>query len=75
MSISIHPMNPSCWPAVQEIYAQGIRGGNATFEQETPEWEAWDRGHLQSCRLVARDGESVVGWGALSPVSSRCVYG
>jgi phosphinothricin acetyltransferase len=67
-------MDPTCWPAVREIYLQGIRSGNATFEQDAPEWEAWDRSHLQSCRLVAREGETIVGWGALSPVSSRCVY-
>ena len=75
MDFSIDAMDPACWPAVREIYLQGIRSGNATFELEAPEWEQWDRSHLQNCRLVARDDETILGWAALSPVSSRCVYG
>ena len=31
--------------------------------------------HLDSCRVVAENDESLLGCGALSPVSSRCVYG
>ena len=61
------------WPAVRAIYADGIRGGDATFERDAPSWEAWDEGHPR-VRLVAdRDG-SVVGWAALSPMSSRPCY-
>lgn len=30
--------------------------------------------HLAACRLVARSGDVVLGWGALSPVSSRPCY-
>ncbi len=55
--------------------AQGIATRNATFETALPEWAEWDARHLPTCRLVAlRDGE-VVGWAALSSVSSRQVYG
>jgi L-amino acid N-acyltransferase YncA len=62
------------WPAVRDIYVEGIRTGHATFETQAPEWERWDAAHLKSCRLLALlDGE-VVGWAALSAVSSRCVY-
>ena len=32
------------------------------------------RGIWKACRLVARANDQVVGWAALSPVSSRCVY-
>ena len=67
-------MQPDDWPAVREIYAQGIATGNATFETEVPGWEKWDSGHLRECRLVARDGTSLLGWAALSPVSARRVY-
>ncbi|NJN80986.1 MAG: N-acetyltransferase [Caldilineaceae bacterium] len=65
------------WPAVKAIYEQGIATGNATFETTAPDWESWDRGHLAHSRLVARSaqGNQVLGWAALSPVSSRCVYG
>ncbi len=69
-------MQPSDWPAVREIYAQGIATGNATFETDLPGWEKWDANHRQDCRLVARSGDSsMFGWAALSPVSGRCVYG
>jgi len=68
-------MTAQHWPRVREIYLQGIATGNATFEQAAPEWQEWDERHLKPCRLVALlDGE-VAGWAALSPASSRCVYG
>ena len=70
----IEPMNPRDWPAVREIYMEGIRTGNATFEKTAPEWEKWDAGHLPSCRWVAHTGDDLLGWAALSPVSGRCVY-
>ncbi len=63
------------WPAVRAIYAEGIATRNATFETDAPEWGAWDRAHLDACRLVARVDGEVAGWAALSPVSDRCVYG
>jgi L-amino acid N-acyltransferase YncA len=61
------------WPAVSGIYQDGIRSGDATFETETPSWEAWDAAHPE-LRLVAESDGSVVGWAAMSPYSSRCVY-
>ncbi|HKY59681.1 MAG TPA: GNAT family N-acetyltransferase [Gemmatimonadota bacterium] len=63
------------WPAVAEIYGQGIETGDATFETRIPTWEGWDASHLSAPRLVARHGDRVLGWAALSPVSERCVYG
>ncbi len=67
------------WPAVRAIYEEGIATGNATFETAAPEWPAWDAARLPCCRLVAwrgttRRGRQVLGWAALSPVSSRAVY-
>jgi L-amino acid N-acyltransferase YncA len=62
------------WAEVRHIYLEGIATGNATFETEAPSWEKWDSGHLRDCRLVAFDSSSILGWAALSPVSSRCVY-
>jgi phosphinothricin acetyltransferase len=63
------------WPAVRAIYEAGIATGQATFTTEAPGWEAWDAGHLAHCRLVAATAAGqVLGWAALSPVSSRCVY-
>ena len=69
------PLTAGHWPAVRTIYAEGMATGTATFATEPPAWEAWDTGHLPTCRLVATDGRGqVLGWAALSPVSSRCVY-
>ena len=70
----IEPMTARDWPVVREIYLEGIRTGNATFETSVPQWEKWDAGHLPSCRWVARTGDDLLGWAALSPVSGRCVY-
>ncbi len=75
IALTIAPMAAGDWAAVREIYSQGIASGDATFETEAPAWEEWDRGHLATARLVAREGAEVVGWAALSPVSDRCVYG
>jgi phosphinothricin acetyltransferase len=59
---------------VNEIYALGIATGMATFQEDVPTWESWDEGHLKKGRLVALDGDKVVGWTALTPISGRCVY-
>ena len=71
----IKAMTAQYWPAVAEIYKEGIATGYATFELEVPDYEHWDKAHLSSCRLVALEGQTVVGWAALCPVSGRCVYG
>jgi L-amino acid N-acyltransferase YncA len=70
----IYTMQESDWAAVRAIYLEGIATGNATFADSAPEWADWDLGHLRVCRLVARHEKEVLGWAALSPVSSRCVY-
>jgi L-amino acid N-acyltransferase YncA len=70
----VRSMLPTDWSAVREIYEEGIATGHATFQPEAPTWEEWDAGHLHGCRLIAERGGLVVGWAALSGVSSRCVY-
>ncbi len=72
--VRIEPLTARDWTAVQTIFEEGIRTGDATFETSAPEWEQWDAGHLPICRLVARAGGDLLGWAALSPVSSRRVY-
>jgi L-amino acid N-acyltransferase YncA len=72
-TVSIRKLGLEDWPAVRAIYQEGIRGGDATFETETPSWERWDAAHPE-LRLVAERDGSVVGWAALSPVSGRCCY-
>ena len=63
------------WPQVSSIYQQGLLTENATFEVDAPNWTDWNKGHLLTCRFVAELGNEIIGWSALSPVSSRCVYG
>ena len=72
-TVTIRELRPDDWPAVRAIYADGIRGGDATFETETPSWERWDAAHPE-LRLVAERDGSVVGWAALSPASARHCY-
>jgi L-amino acid N-acyltransferase YncA len=62
------------WDQVRAIYQEGISTGNATFQQESPSWEEWDRAHMDKCRVVAVQDDEIVGWGALTRVSDRCVY-
>jgi len=68
-------MKATDWGVVAAIYAEGITTGFATFETTVPEYEAWDDAHMQTCRIVVTSNEKVLGWAALSLVSSRCVYG
>jgi L-amino acid N-acyltransferase YncA len=62
------------WPQVKLIYEKGIQAGNATFQTSAPSWEEWDQSHLSSCRIVIESNNRLIGWAALTPVSSRCVY-
>lgn len=75
MELRIEPMSAGDWPAVCAIYREGIDTGDATFEAAPPKtWDDWCANHVPRCSLVARDGERVCGWVAISPVSGRCVY-
>ena len=74
MDYKIDEMRPVDWEQVSSIYLEGINTGKATFQTELPDWENWNNGHISSCRLVIRLDNNVLGWGALSPTSSRCVY-
>ncbi len=60
---------------VAKIYDEGLRTGKATFETTVPSWEKWDSGHFSFGRIIAIKENNFLGWAALSPVSSRCVYG
>ena len=71
---TIRPMRAADWEAVARIYGQGIDDGEATFEIEVPTWAAFDGSRLPHLRLVADEGESILGWAAASAVSSRAAY-
>lgn len=74
MADNLRPFIPEDWEAVNRIYKQGIDTNLATFQTSCPAYEAWDSAHLSCCRLVYVLEGRVVGWAALSPVSSCCVY-
>ncbi|MET1154623.1 GNAT family N-acetyltransferase [Arthrobacter sp.] len=68
-------MNSSDWPAVRRIYQEGIETGHATFESSAPDWASFDESKLHAHRHVATaDDNIILGWAAVSPVSSRPVY-
>ena len=73
--IEIKPLEPLHWNEVRRIYEEGLYTGNATFQTSAPEWDEWDKTHLQTGRLIAIENEKIIGWAALTPVSGRCVYG
>lgn len=74
MVFAIAPMHPDDWPAVRAIYLDGLASGNSSFEVEAPSWDHWDAAHHAHSRLVARQGDRVVGWAALAPTSTRRCY-
>jgi L-amino acid N-acyltransferase YncA len=72
--VEIRDLTEADWPAVAAVYAAGIATGNATFEAEPPTWAAFDAAKRPDLRLVATEGDHVLGatWaGAYSP---RPVY-
>lgn len=74
MDFIIDEMNESDWTQVSNIYFEGIKTKIATFQTEIPSWDEWNNGHCNDCRLVAKSDDAILGWAALSPTSSRCVY-
>ena len=74
MDFTIRPVAPADWPAIRAVYLEGIATGNATFETEAPPWEGWDAAHSALCRLIAATADTLLGFAALSPVSTRKVY-
>lgn len=60
---------------VRALYEQGIRSKIATFQIDSPTYEEWDKSHLKIARLVEiNNNNEILGWVALSPISSRIVY-
>ena len=74
MEYIIDIMKQEDWQQVRSIYREGIGTGNSTFEADAPDWDKWDSAHLQEHLLVIREGNTILAWAALSPVSARSVY-
>ena len=73
-AIQIRGLMDEDWEFVRSIYVAGIATGQATFEIEAPNWIQWNNSHLPAPRLVAISSNIIVGWAALSRVSTRSVY-
>jgi L-amino acid N-acyltransferase YncA len=59
---------------VLQVYEQGLVTGQATFNTKVPSWEEWDKAHHTHSRFVALEKGKVIGWVAISPVSTRYCY-
>jgi L-amino acid N-acyltransferase YncA len=72
--ITIQPMLTDQALQILEIYRHGIESGMATFETAVPGWSDFEKKYLSHSRIVAIVNDTVAGWAALSPVSSRDCY-
>jgi phosphinothricin acetyltransferase len=73
--VAIRPMTAADATAVLAIYQTGMDAGNASFEDNAPTWPAFDAAKLPDHRFVAADADAtVLGWVAISAVSTRAVY-
>ena len=70
----IREMNVNDSLRILEIYKMGLDTKNATFETEVPSWSDWDLKYHKHSRFVYIDNYTILGWAALTPVSSRKVY-
>ena len=76
LDFDVLPMTDEHADAVLAIYQAGLDTGNASFQTEAPGWAVFDAGKLPGHRFVAvaADDGAVLGWVAVSAVSSRPVY-
>ncbi len=69
--MEIRPIAKDNFSEVAEIYKQGLATNIATFQNDLPQWEEWNKGHLDFCRISIYENNKMLGWAALTPVSSR----
>ena len=72
--VTTRAMTDADLAVVRDIYAEGVATRNATFETEVPTAKALVAKWLADHRWVAELDGRVVGWSAISPVSSRPCY-
>src|SRR5687767_6535535 len=74
VDVTTRAMTEADLPIVRDIYAEGVATRNATFETRVPSPSALANRWLPDRRWVAELDGKVVGWSAVSPVSSRACY-
>lgn len=72
--VRLRAMEPEDLERVQQIYAEGIATGDATFEARVPDAGTLEAKWLRGHRWVAEAGGEVAGWTAAAPTSGRPVY-
>jgi len=66
--VTVRPMVATDWPAVRQIYAQGLATTNATSETRVLSRAALDKRWLPAHRWVAEIDHVVAGWATISSV-------
>jgi phosphinothricin acetyltransferase len=75
VAVTVRALDSKDSMKVLAIYAEAIKGLDATFETNVPTWSEWGRAHLPTHRLIAvDDANKVLGWAALSRFSERREY-
>jgi L-amino acid N-acyltransferase YncA len=74
LDVTTRGMAEADLPVVRDIYADGVATRNATFETEVPPADELATRWLPEHRWVAELDGHVVGWAAVSAVSSRACY-
>jgi len=74
MKIKIRQMMPSDWVQVKEIYEEGIKTKNATFETLAPSYEKWMESAHPGCHLIVEEDFQVLAWAKVLYTSDRPVY-
>ncbi|HEY7223126.1 MAG TPA: GNAT family N-acetyltransferase [Micromonosporaceae bacterium] len=75
MTIEIRPMENTDGMKVLAVYAEALKGNDATFETNVPTWGEWSKMHLPAHRFVAVESSKTIrGWSALSRFSERREY-
>jgi phosphinothricin acetyltransferase len=75
VTIDIRPMENGDGMKVLAVFAEAVKGNDATFETNVPTWSEWQKMHLPAHRFVAVESSKVIrGWAALSRFSERREY-
>ncbi len=72
--VQVRAMRPEDHEQVRGIYAEGVAGRGATFETQVPPASVLAARWLAEHRWVAEHDGRVLGWTAVSPVSTRACY-
>ncbi|QUG42037.1 N-acetyltransferase [Psychrobacillus sp. INOP01] len=75
MPLKFEKVTGKDWDQIKYIYETGIETNNATFETQSPTtYDKWISNGFEECSYVIKDGDLLLGWYKLSPVSNRTVY-